>query len=141
MAIVFMALLATTIGERLSMPAGKLLLIPLIVLGVASVVWWRLSGDLRFYAIVQFYPMLALPLMLILFPPRYSNSRGAWAMIGLYALAKIFEMFDRQIAAAISTGGHPWKHLAGAAAMFCYVNSVTQRRALTAAPESSAPSA
>ena len=37
----------------------------ILLCGVPSVVWWRLSGDLRLYAIVQFYPMLALPLMLL----------------------------------------------------------------------------
>src|ERR1043166_3692272 len=37
MTILFMALLASTIGERVAMPAGRLLLFPLLVLGIASV--------------------------------------------------------------------------------------------------------
>jgi hypothetical protein len=45
-------------------------------------------------------------------------------MIGLYGLAKLFELFDARIGTVIGTGGHPWKHLAGAAAMFCYVRAV-----------------
>jgi hypothetical protein len=136
MAIVFMSLLATTIGERISMRAGRLLLLPLIAIGVASVIAWKLSGDLRLYVVVQFYPMLALPLMLILFPPRYSGAAGTWAMIGFYCLAKILELFDQQIGPVLSTGGHPWKHLAGAAAMLCYVNAVSNRTVITAAPVS-----
>ncbi len=130
MSIVFMALLASTIGERVSMSAGRLLLLPLLLLGVASVLYWRTTGDLRPYIVVQFYPMLALPLMLLSFPPRYTGVAGIWAMIGFYGLAKLFEFFDSQIGAMIATGGHPWKHFAGAAAMFCYVQMVSQRRML-----------
>ena len=134
MAIVFMALLATTIGERISLNTGRWLLLPLVLIGVASVVWWKFSGDLRLYVVVQFYPMLALPLMLILFPPRYTGAAGIWAMIGLYALAKVLELFDHQIGGFVSTGGHPWKHLSGAAAMLCYVETVARRRPVTDAP-------
>ncbi|HYL76100.1 MAG TPA: ceramidase domain-containing protein [Bryobacteraceae bacterium] len=130
MAIVFMALLASTIGERVGMNAGRLLLFPLLLLGVASVWCWHVSGDLRPYIVVQFYPMIALPLMLLLFPPRYSGAAGLWAMIGFYGLAKIFEFFDSPIGAVLASGGHPWKHVAGAAAMFCYVQMVAQRRLL-----------
>ena len=130
MSIVFMALLASTIGERVSMTAGRLLLFLLLLLGVASVFYWRVSGDLRPYIVVQFYPMLALPLMLLLFPARYSGTAGIWAMIGFYGLAKVLEFFDSQIGAVFATGGHPWKHVAGAAAMFCYVQMVSRRRML-----------
>ena len=137
MTLVFMSLLATTIGERISMRCGRLLLLPLIAIGAGSVFTWRFSGDLRLYGIVQFYPMLSMPLMLILFPSRYSSAFGAWAMIGFYGLAKILEFFDHQIADVLSRGGHPWKHLAGATAMFCYVTAVSNRRPVTGAPESS----
>src|SRR5260221_7423487 len=117
MTIVFMSLLATTIGERISLGAGRWLLVPLLALGVASILYWRASDDLRFYGVVQFYPMAAIPLMLILFPARYSGTGKVYAMIGFYALAKGLELFDYQVGEVISTGGHPWKHLAGAVAM------------------------
>lgn len=128
MAVVFMSLLATTIGERISLHAGRLLLIPLLALGVASVVYWRLSGDLRLYGLVQYYPLLALPLMILLFPPRYTGGAALLAMAGFYALAKVFELLDRRIAVAVATGGHPWKHAVAALAMLCYVNMVAHRR-------------
>jgi hypothetical protein len=83
---------------------------------------------LRWYGAVEFYPMIALPLMLILFPARYSGTWGIVAMIGLYGLAKTFEFFDGQIGSICPMGGHPWKHVAGAAAMLCYVNTVARRR-------------
>jgi hypothetical protein len=130
MTIVFMSLLAATVGERISRNAGRLLLFPLLALGVASVVYWKISGDLRPYAMVQFYPMVALPLMLLLFPPKYSGTSGIVAMICLYGVAKILELFDLQIATVIPAGGHPWKHALGAAAMTCYVTTVAKRRSV-----------
>ena len=130
MTIAFMSLLAVTIGERIDANAGRLLLFPLLALGAVSVLWWRFSDDLRLYGVVQFYPMLAIPLMLILFPPRYTSADGIYAMIGFYSLAKILEYFDRPIAALLTTGGHPWKHAAGAMAILCYVSAVARRRAI-----------
>jgi hypothetical protein len=131
MTVAFMSLLATTVGERISPAAGKLLLVPLLALGVASVLYWRALGDLRLYGFVQFYPVLVLPLLIAIRPPRYSGTGGLFATMGFYALAKILEAFDRQIASVISTGGHPWKHAAGAIAMLCYVNMVARRKPLT----------
>jgi hypothetical protein len=130
MTVVFMSLLAATIGERTIMSVGKWLLVPLLAAGIGAVAWWAVTGDLRAYGLVQFYPVAALPLMLGLFPPRYTGTRGLWAMVGFYALAKILESFDGLIAAVLSTGGHPWKHLAAAAAMGCYVKTVAGRSAI-----------
>jgi len=131
MTVAFMSLLASTIGERTTMGAGKWLLLPLLAAGIASVAWRVASGDLRAYGLAQFYPVAAAPLMLGLFPPRYTGTRGLWTMVGFYVLAKILESFDGAISAALSTGGHPWKHLAGAAAMGCYVKTVAGRSGIS----------
>jgi hypothetical protein len=128
MAIVFMCLLAALIGERVSMLAGRRLLVPLLCVGAASVVYWRSTGDLRPYVVVQFYPLLAIPLMLMLFPARYTNTPATWMMAALYVLAKGLEFLDHPIARFAATGGHPWKHIAAAAALACYVASVRSPR-------------
>ena len=130
MTVVFTSLLATTIGERISPNAGRLLLFPLLVVGVAAILHWKFSDDLRFYFLVQFYPMVALPLMLILFPARYTRTGGVYAMIGFHTLAKALEFFDYQVATILPTGGHPWKHVAGAVAMLCYLSAIRSRRPL-----------
>lgn len=128
MTIGFMSLLAIVIGERISARAGRLLLFPLIATGIASVFYWQGSGDLRFYGFVQFYTLLALPLMVVLFPPRYTGTAGLVAMAAFYVLAKVLESFDHAIGRVIVTGGHPWKHLAAAIGVLCYVISVERRR-------------
>jgi len=45
------------------------------------------AGDLRFYAAVQLYALLAL-LAVLLLPPRYTRGSDLLVVAGLYALAK-----------------------------------------------------
>jgi len=128
MAMVFMTLLATTIGERVSPRGGRLLLYPLLLIGAVSVLYWRIADDLRLYALIQFYAVIGLPLILMLFRPRYSGTAGVVAMIGLYGLALALDRYDQQVAAITLTGGHPWKHVAAAGAMFCNLRMIAHRR-------------
>ena len=44
MTIVFMSLFATTIGERIDMRAGRRSLLPLLLIGALSVIYWRISA-------------------------------------------------------------------------------------------------
>jgi hypothetical protein len=130
MAIMFMALLASTIGERISPRGGRLLLFPLLAAAVVSVFYWRVADDLRLYGLVQFYALAAVPLILILFPPRYSGTAGIVTMIALYGLALALDRCDHAVAAIIPTGGRPWKHVAAAAAMFAYLSTLAGRHRL-----------
>jgi hypothetical protein len=131
MTIVFMSVLAITVGERIDLNTGRRLLLPLLVAGTSSVLYWRFSGDLRWYGFVQFIPMLAVPVMLVFFQPRYTHSSASWWMMGFYLLAKGAELFDQQIGNVIATGGHPWKHLTGAVGVGCYVTAIARRRVLS----------
>ena len=130
MTIAFMALFAALIGDRISDRAGRMLLLPLLCVGAASVIYWRMTDDLRPYALVQFFPMLAIPLMMVLFPARAIPNSGLIGMMVFYTLAKVLEWQDSAIARVVSTGGHPWKHLAAATAVFCYVFSLERRKRL-----------
>jgi hypothetical protein len=71
MTIAFMALFSMVVGDRISEQAGRVILWPLVLAGVASVGYWYWSeiqgqGDLRAYGLIQFLPMLLIPLMLII---------------------------------------------------------------------------
>ncbi|MGC1951972.1 MAG: ceramidase domain-containing protein [Gammaproteobacteria bacterium] len=123
MSIAFMALFAAIIIDRIDEKAGRILLPVLIVLGIASVVYWHLTertgnGDLRLYALVQFFPMLAVPLICLLFPPRRLDCRYLVPMFLLYGAAKVFEHFDDQIFMLLGPfiSGHSLKHLFAAMA-------------------------
>jgi hypothetical protein len=131
MAIAFMAILAGAIGERVSAKAGAILLWPLLAIGVFSLLWWWWTDDLRLYGWVQFFPCLALPLMFLLLPPKYT---GTWYWIvaaALYALAKVLEHFDYAIyAMGHFVSGHSLKHLAAAAACYAILRHFQTRRAI-----------
>ena len=74
MAIGFMAILAMADRGTAGRKAGAILLWPLIAIGVFSILLWRWTGDLRLYGWVQFFPCLALPVLFLLFPPKYSGT-------------------------------------------------------------------
>ena len=99
MTIAFVSFFAATAMERVDLKVGLSLLIPFLIFGVFSVAYWyagdlRGAGDLRFYVDVQYYPLLAMPLIVILFPPRYLPDRWIFGVILLYALSKAFELQD-----------------------------------------------
>jgi hypothetical protein len=133
MTVGFMAFLAAMIAERISVRLGIQLLIPLLAVGAASVLYWQWTqlrgvGDLRFYIVVQLYPFLAFLLLLALFTPRYSGTAYLLVAVGLYALAKLFELLDRQIFALTGAlSGHTLKHLTAGAATYAILRMLKSR--------------
>ena len=85
-------------------------------IGIGSIVWWQLNGDLRLYGVVQFFPgllILALPLFV---RSRYTHRAVLAFVLVFYAIAKGCELYDRQIFDALQfVSGHTLKHLAAAA--------------------------
>ncbi|HEY7247395.1 MAG TPA: ceramidase domain-containing protein [Xanthobacteraceae bacterium] len=128
MTLCFMAILAVVVEERVSATLGAALLWPLISTGLFSLLLWRWTGDLRLYGWVQFFPGLALPLLLLLFPPKYTGSIYWVIAMALYALAKVFELYDRSIHSNFILSGHTIKHLLGAAACFAVLRYFQTRK-------------
>jgi hypothetical protein len=123
--IAFMGLFTAILAERVHPWCARWLVAPLVALGAASVFYWDWTegtgaGDLRPYFTVQFFPLIALAFMLLLYPPRYTGSADLVASLGCYALAKIVEILDREIYTGTGfVSGHTLKHLiAGLAAWF-----------------------
>ena len=128
MTVAFMTLLSAVIADRISWVAGRALLWPLVVAGIASIAWWLRTemagaGDLRPYALVQFLPMLLIPLVLLSWRGTGLSSRWVWMGVGAYALAKVAEHFDAAIFAATGMGGHALKHLLAALAAWWIVRA------------------
>jgi hypothetical protein len=139
-AMAFMALFAAVIGERVSVRAGRVLLGPLMALGLASVFWWtwtesRGGGDLRLYYFVQGYPMLAIPLLLLLFPPRYTRGYDLLIGVAWYAAAKVCEGYDREVYRLLGevVSGHTIKHLLSATGAFWILRMLWLRRPIAPA--------
>jgi hypothetical protein len=130
MALGFSAILAGVVAERIDARAGALLLWPLLALGVASLIWWRVTGDLRLYGWVQFFPCLALPGLLLLLPAKYTGAYHWIIAALLYVAAKILEYTDRAVNDAVGgiLSGHTLKHLFAAAACYAILRYFDTRK-------------
>jgi hypothetical protein len=134
--IAFMGLFTAVLAERLDWRLAGWMLGPMVGVGIVSVVYWHMSelngtGDLRFYFVVQFFPMLALPILLLFFPPRYTGTADLVASPTCYALAKILEILDRQIyAEGRIVSGHTLKHLVAGLSAYFVLFMLQRRRAL-----------
>ena len=134
MTLCFAAILAAVVEERVDEKAGKVLLRPLLAIGIFSLLLWRWTDDLRLYAWAQFFPFLALILILRLFPPKFTGAIYWIAAAAFYALAKVFEYYDEAIFSAGSIlSGHTLKHLAAAAACFAILRVFQTRRPIAGA--------
>ncbi len=137
MSVGFMALVAAMISERIHPTAGMVLLGPLILLGVASVGYWHWGeaagmGNLWPYVAVQFFAIVAVLLIIFLFPPRYSRGTDVLVAVAVYALAKGAEFYDREIfSAGQLVGGHTLKHLLAALAIFWILRMIWKRHAVS----------
>ena len=138
MTIGFMALLASIVAERMGVTAGIVLLPVLLLAGIGSVAYWYAgessgAGDLRPYALVQFAPVALIPLMVWLFPARYTHGGYLMAVIVMYGAAKVFEALDGAI---FSMGhllsGHTLKHLTAALAAWWLLRGLETRRPVAA---------
>ncbi len=124
MTIAFMGLYSIIISEFISEKVGKIALFPLLFIGVASIVYWWLTesrgvGDLRYYAVVQFFPILTIPIMLAFFKSKFNLVIGYWVLLSMYIAAKLFEHFDSQIHALLGgVSGHSIKHVLSACGLY-----------------------
>nr|ACU19396.1 unknown [Glycine max] len=116
MTVAFTSIMAIFIIERIDERKGTVSIIPLVLAGIISIVYWRFFDDLRPYALVQFVPCIVIPLMAILLPPIYTHSTyWLWAA-GSYLLAKVLEATDDVIYEWTRhiVSGHTLKHLVAA---------------------------
>ncbi|OOZ40663.1 hypothetical protein BOW53_06945 [Solemya pervernicosa gill symbiont] len=136
MTFAFMALFSIVISEYIFVDLGRRLFVPLVIVGVASVAYWHVTelrgeGDLRFYALVQFFPMLAIPIILLTFRSMFTTASGYWWLFVAYLAAKLLEHFDGEVYSLLGfISGHSLKHVA--AALGVYVLMVSYQRRIGA---------
>ena len=130
MTLAFMGFFALIVGEYINVELGRRLLIPLLLIGAGSVAYWAYTesaghGDLRPYALVQFLPMLLIPLTLILFSSERMRNSTVWWMIAAYAASKLFEAADVPVySVGELLSGHSIKHLVAAIAPLVLIHGL-----------------
>lgn len=118
MTIAFTSFLTILLAERVSLQAAKILFPALLAAGIVSIAYWHYSelagqGDLRFYALVQFLPILLIPLILALFRSRFTRGSDIWWLLAWYLTAKLCEVYDHEIYRWLGLfSGHSLKHIA-----------------------------
>ena len=133
MTIAFMALFSFVFSEFFSLKVGKNLFFPLLFLGMASVLYWFIGelngqGDLRAYALVQFLPILIMPLLFLFFRASFSFVLGYWYLLLCYLVAKVFEHFDGEIYEFLGViSGHSLKHMISALGIYVLILSFERR--------------
>lgn len=133
----FMSLFSIVITERMPGKVGLYLFPALLFAGIYSVFYWSYTelhsmGDLRPYALTQVLPMLAIPMMCLLFPSRYTGTRYLMLALVWYAVAKVFEHFDKGLFDLLggTVSGHTLKHLAAGLGAYYLLRYVQKRRIL-----------
>jgi hypothetical protein len=132
MTLVFMPLLVATCAERLRWRTNWPLLV-LTLLGVGSVVYWKLSDNLLPYMLAQGGAILLILLALALLPTPWTERRLLFPALACYAVAFACEKFDAQIF-RLTTGilsGHTIKHLAAAATFYFILRMLKQQELKT----------
>jgi hypothetical protein len=129
LALAFMALFALILAERVSYSLGIMLFLPLLFLGAGSVSEGWGQGDLRPYFLVQLYPLVVIPVLLILFPARFTLTQDLYAALVCYLLAKALEILDRQVySQGQIISGHTLKHLVASLAPLFILHMIRGRR-------------
>lgn len=134
MTIAFAGLFSIIVGEFVSARTAQRLLLPLLIVGLGSVQYWawteaRGLGDLRPYAIVQFLPMLLIPLILLSRRSPYGQTHLFWWMLVFYVAAKFLEYYDAAIFSAGNImSGHSLKHLSAALTPAVFLLALVRRR-------------
>ncbi|MDJ0748262.1 MAG: ceramidase domain-containing protein [Woeseiaceae bacterium] len=134
MTIGFMGLVAAVLGEYISKRLAIRLLLPLLAVGTGSVVYWIHSeslgvGDLRAYALVQFVPLIVLPLIIIVRLQRSDLSKYFFVLFLAYAVAKAAEVYDLEVYRTTQLiSGHTLKHLLAAFGLLALVIGLRRRQ-------------
>ena len=137
----FTSILVVTFMERVNLRAGFFALVPALLLGILSVVYWMITtslgdGDYKFYLFVQFFSPVLLALIIGLFRPRYSGIGYLAIAFGFYLAAKIFEEFDYSIYRHLDrlVSGHSLKHVTAAIACYWIFMMIQNRHPLDGEP-------
>lgn len=147
MTVAFMPLVAAQIVDRVSVKVGLALLVPLLIVGAATVQYWIATeragaGNVVPYGVLQFYAVVVLLVIAWSHPSRYTRGADIYWVFAAYVAAKLFESLDAPIFALGNlVSGHTLKHLAGAVAglLVCRMLVLRSLRVPASAPAATRP--
>ena len=136
MTISFMAFFSIIIGDCITITAGKKSLLPFLSIGFLSIIYWQLTEqrgacDLRFYALVQFLPIMLMPIILLLHKSKLNIKTYYWLILLVYAIAKVFEANDNEVFRNLHLiSGHTIKHIVASIAPLLFFCALKKRNSM-----------
>jgi len=130
MTVAFMGLLTAVVSEHAGPRIERVMLVPAVVAGLASVAWWAWTDDLRAYLWVQAAPLICIVYALIAYRGGYTHRAYlGWGFLA-YAVAKAAEFHDHEIYALTSkaVSGHTLKHLLAALGIYFIYLMLARRK-------------
>jgi hypothetical protein len=136
--LAFAGLFAWVLGDRVHPRWVRATLWPGVLAALGALALWSDGGTgtgvLWPYALVQTIPLVAIPLLLMLFPGALSGSRFALALL-LYVAGLACQALDAELFALGGlVSGHTVKHVLSAAASACLVPPRASGQTPTPAP-------
>lgn len=133
MTIGFMGLVTGILSENINPQIERVLLAPALLLGIASVLIWKFTDDLRLYLWIQYISVLIIPLVLLLFKNSDTHRLYYFYAFLLYIIAKLLEAYDIEVYDITGNliSGHTLKHLFAAGAIYFLCKMLQRREKLT----------
>lgn len=128
MVLAFISVIALLITDRADKKLGLQVLFVLFVVCSLTLLLWRLNYlNLRPYLLIQFGGLLYIVLISCLRPKGQIANAHVASAFAFYALAKVFETFDKNIYEMTGImSGHTLKHLAAALSMFVLIQAFSK---------------
>jgi Ceramidase len=132
MTLIFMSLFALLLYDFLGERAGRITYWIAVPFGIWSIWYWQYTesigaGDLRPYAFVQFFPMIATLSLIAFSSEKLSYTKLMAWLLGLYVIAKGAEHYDKFIFDTLQCwSGHTLKHLISAGSLVYALQLVAQ---------------
>ena len=125
MTIVFAGVFGALLTERVSSRCGFAALLFMLVVGPASVFYWKAMADLSLYAVVQFGGVAGIFLVLSV-TKKGHDPLPWWTLMAWYGVAKILEAGDVVVWNATREvfAGHAWKHITAALGGLAMANAL-----------------
>ncbi|MBF0546069.1 MAG: ceramidase domain-containing protein [Candidatus Riflebacteria bacterium] len=132
MTIGFMGLLIGILSEHIDLKVEKFLLIPAVLLGLSSVLYWIYFDDLKFYFWIQYIPLLTIPVVLIIFNGGFNKRWFLVIALLFYLLAKVSEKYDERVflLSGKCFSGHSLKHILAEISCFVIYQMLKRRVSL-----------
>lgn len=138
MTVAFMAFFSVILAEFVSIRLAESLFYPLVLIGAFSAGYWYWTeligqGDLRLYGLVQFLPLILIPLILLFYSSSFTDVRCYWFFFEFYVLAKIFEYYDAEVFKVLEgLSGHTLKHLVASLGCAVFLMQIKKRSVYSA---------